>query len=191
LTANATDRLAAHEAYLETLQFWDHFTREARAHERVRSFEGNTIDAIVTAARCEAEIGLMQERARGHPSDSEAKKIQQLLRTRRGALRQARRNYEAAVSHMPSLPHYSTLKTRLEISRRLLQAELELTDSMAKRVAALQAYFADVQGYEELCRRTLVIGRLPPAHYASIKVMCLDAEIDLRQQRAKGSINGP
>lgn len=172
---NPADRLAAHERYVKHM----------REHEKVEQlkFEAGRI-AIVNLAeakrlRVEAELAQVRERLM-HKAGAEDLARERILHDeRREALRtivKARlAEYEAG---------RGTFVIFLEVSRQLLDAELELASKRAERLALYERHLKLVEKCAEVNEALFKAGRLSLPDYASGKAGYLADEIRHLREKA-------
>jgi RNA polymerase sigma factor (sigma-70 family) len=78
-----------------------------------------------------------------------------------------------------------TLDLILEGSKRLLKAELELSEKKADRLAAYEQFVKLTKEIAEICKRKFEAGRISQADLAQAEYERLDAEIALERERAR------
>jgi hypothetical protein len=108
-------------------------------------------------------------------------KVKALLKERREELRQA---FKAL--RMELLAGRVTTDVVLQVSRRLLQAELEVAERPADRLAALRAHYKAVKEIEDVVTAGFNAGRVKAADHHLTRAARMEVEITLL--RAGGTV---
>lgn len=156
-TINPADRLAAHERHVK-------FAREQEALAKAKYEAGRIAITNLAEARwqrAEAELSQVRERLLHKAGAEDLGRERALHNERREALRtmvKARlAEYEAG---------RGTFVIFLEVSRQLLDAELELTSKQAERLALHERHLKLVEKCAEIDEARFKAGSLPLADYA-------------------------
>lgn len=70
-------------------------------------------------------------------------------------------------------------------SQRILEAELELANEHAARLAAYEAHVKRMQDVEQMSKKHYEAGRLPLVGYSEAKFFRAEAELWLAKEKAK------
>jgi hypothetical protein len=177
LTKEPKDRIAAYEKYIT-------LAKEIEARLEKMSNDGQIrpdVHKRVRAARLAGEIDLMREKAGGKPSVDQIEGTEKLLEARRDALREEVGYREGRVKgglEGVNLP-------LLDACGRLLQAELELTEKPADRIALHQKYVEMAMRIDETLKCRSEKGRIRIEYYLEAKAARLEAEIGLLREQMK------
>jgi hypothetical protein len=177
LTEAAKDRIAAHEKFVTVAKKIDDLYERMSKDKRIRGDEYSQVHA----ARLAGEIGLLREKAGGKPSADQIAETKKLLETRRDALREVVDAKQARIKGGLEGPDVYLM----DASPRLLQAELELTEKPADRIALHQKYVEIAKKTEETFKGAAKNGRIRDEVYLEVKAVRLGAEIALLREQMK------
>jgi hypothetical protein len=173
LTDKPKDRIALHEKYVER-------AKEVEDVAKLQSAVGkadSSVNPITQACRCEAEIGLLREKAGDKPSAKQSDEIKKVLGERRDALREAVKINDAKIHGNQVIPD----SRFFELLRQLARVELELADDAKERVATREEYVKRTKEYEKIADDLRVSGR-DQATSPSARALRCDAEVGLLRQ---------
>jgi hypothetical protein len=173
LTDKPADRIAAHEKHVKLAQEIDTTFEEMSKNGKLRVYEYMK----VKAARLAGEIDLLRAKAGGKPSEEQTGAIKKLLQARRDALCEEVEDRESRVKGFPNVD-------LLEASVRLLQAELELTEKGADRIAAHEKHLKVATVTDDFYESFTKNGKYRLGEYKKVKAARLAAETDLLREKA-------
>jgi len=171
-----TDRIAAHEKHIKQM-------KEYERTEKARFEFGRCAVSVfksMQAARLDAEVALLRELSRDPGARSEAANTKKLLSEKRDALRVI---FQA--SEIEFKVGRVSFEGVLDDYRRLLEAELELTDNPANRVAAYEKLLEMEKDCDAINEERFKAGRITTTEYAWNKAAYRLDEILLLQERSK------
>jgi hypothetical protein len=177
LTKEPKDRNAAHDKYISVTKKVDEEFEGQFKSGKVRS----DLCAQIHAARLAAEIALLREQAGSKPSADQTAAITKLLKARRDTLRAEVEAREKRVNDGFDVPNVYLM----DASRRLLKAELELTEKRDDRVDLHQKYVEIAKKTEEILKGAAKIKRIRDEPYLEAKAARLEAEIALLREQMK------
>jgi outer membrane protein TolC len=166
LAEKAAERIAAYRTYAAGAERQAQVTQKLFDIGRVRSRDHD----YALAEKLGAEIGLL--RAGGKLTPEEAGRLKALLRDRR---KHSARAVNAVMSELRA--GVAPFNVVVELSARLAEAELDLGEGAAGRVAAHRDHLKRLREVEEIAKAWHDAGRLTSPDYLSVKAARLAAEI--------------
>jgi hypothetical protein len=150
----------------------------------------------LAAERLRAQVALLRERAGKEPSAEQSREIRKRLTARRDELRAQRRAEVAWADYLRTLPS-ATGQSQLDgcpedLRRRLLDAELELTDKPDDRLALFRTYLDEVKANFAKRTRSDKFDAFPPPDtfpteaHAEFEALRWDAEVVLVRAEVGG-----
>jgi hypothetical protein len=177
LIDKSDNRIAAHEKFVSVAKKVDENFEGMAKSARIRRDEYSQVHA----ARLAAEIGLLREKAGGKPSADQSAAIKKLLESQRDALREVVEAKQARIKGGLEEPDVYLM----DVCRRLLQAELELTEKPADRISAHKKYVEVANKTDETLKRKSEGARIRVDYYLQAKAARLEAEIALLREQMK------
>jgi hypothetical protein len=176
LIGKSDDRNAAHEKFVTLAMKTDKVYEAKSKARRIRS----DVYAQVHARCLGAEIDLLRDKTGGKPSADQSAAIKKLLEARRDTLRGEVESRESRIK-----AGFEDPMNLIDPSRRLLQAELELTEKPADRITLHQKYVEIAKNTEETLKAAAKNGRIRDEPYLEAKAARLEAEIALLREQMK------
>jgi hypothetical protein len=113
--------------------------------------------------------------------EGEPAKVKALLKERLEVLREMEKALKNSYESFGTVP----LERVLQASRKVIQAELELAETAAERVALREKAVAIAKEIEKILKTRHDAGTVPIYEYLEAKAARLEAEIALERERAK------
>jgi len=176
LIDKSDDRIGAHEKHVKQMKEMEDITEAQAKNGKIRGDAYKQVQGL----RLAAEIDMLREKAGGKPSAEQTVAIKKLLEARRDALREEVES------------KFGRIKRGLEglsadfgdASRRLSQAELELTDKPDDRVAVLEKQLALSRDIEKVIKSQGDFGKVRREVVDESKARRLLDEIALLREKA-------